>query len=95
MGPIMLFALLLVFMHNCGNAKASLGSFGEEFVAVDNCSRAYMDILHNKLGCTGDSFHFCTFSENAEQGNSHIFRLQYYNIQCGASTLSGYFLEYF
>ena len=70
METYMLFLLLTIFMHNFGNVSASLGPFGTEFVAVDNCSRDYMDILRNRLGCIEESLRFCTYVRDSTQGKT-------------------------
>ena len=57
-GVRMIFVLCIIFCAN-GETSAYI-SMDNEFVPVDNCSKAYMEILHSEFGCAKGSLQYCS-----------------------------------
>ena len=54
----MIFTLSIIFCAN-GETSAYI-SMDNEFLPVDNCSKAYMEILHSEFGCAKGSLQYCS-----------------------------------
>ena len=53
-----LLFLSIIFCVN-GETRAYI-SMNNEFLPVDNCSKAYMEILHSEFGCAKGSLQYCS-----------------------------------
>ena len=53
-----LFTLSIILCAS-GETSAYI-SMDNEFLPVDNCSKAYMEILHSEFGCAKGSLQYCS-----------------------------------